>query len=152
MQLPHDKCVFICEIPDRRESAVNKKQWFILMAGVAGILLVMLYPRWVYPPHPLMPQERSIGYGFITQPPKPVDIVKEENGRRIVYTDRVAPRIDGEDLSKRIGQIMAITVCGLLILQRINKIESRKKHWILIILVTVGLVLAAHVHTASNTQ
>jgi hypothetical protein len=100
-----------------------------------------------------MLQERSIGYRFITQPPKPLPVVKEENGKKYFYTNQVvAPRVDRADLSARIVLITAIAVWGLWIVQRLPQIENRRKHWILIILVTVGLVLAAHIHTAGNTN
>lgn len=102
---------------------MNFKQCFFLVAAITGILLVVLSPRWYYPPHPLMPQERNIGYGLITQPPKPLGVFREENGQRYDYINQsVAPRIDRVDLSMRIGLIIATTVCGLWILQ------VRKKH------------------------
>lgn len=108
---------------------MDLKQWLILAAGVGGIIIVALCPRWFYPTHPLMPWERCIGYRFITQPPESVSIVKEERGRRIVYTDQfVAPRVDRADLSLRLGLIITLVVAGLGILRAIQKlkIESRR--------------------------
>jgi hypothetical protein len=60
-----------------------------------------------------MPRERYIGYRFITSPPEPVSIVKEDRGRRIVYTDQfVAPRVNRADLSLRIGLIITLVWPG----------------------------------------
>jgi hypothetical protein len=103
---------------------VDLKQWLILAAGVGGIIIVALCPRWLYPPHPLMPRQRYIGYRFITQPPEPVSIVKEENGRRIFYADQfIAPRVDRADLSLRIGLIITLVVAGLGILRAKQKFK-----------------------------
>jgi hypothetical protein len=103
---------------------VDFKQWLILAAGVGGIIIVALCPRWFYPTHPLMPRERYIGYRFITSPPEPVSIVKEDRGRRIVYTDQfVAPRVNRADLSLRIGLIITLVVAGLGILRAKQKLK-----------------------------
>lgn len=130
---------------------MDQKQWLILMTGIAGVLLVVLCPRWVYPSHHLMLNERNVGCRFITQPPQSVQVVKEENGRRYVYDEWIAPRIDRADLSARIVLIVGTTVWGLWIVWKLNRIERRRKHWILIILVTLCFFLAVDIHTAGTT-
>lgn len=130
---------------------MNLKQWLILMTGIAGTLLVVLCPRWVYPSPHLILHERNIGYRFITQPPQSVQVVKEEDGRRYVYDEWIAPRIDRADLSARIVLIVGITVWGLWIVRKLPRIGRRRKHWILIIFVTLCFFLAVDIHTAGNT-
>jgi hypothetical protein len=130
---------------------MDLKQWLILMTGIAGILLVVLCPRWVYPPLRLMLHERNVGFRFITQPPQSVQVVNEENGHRYFYDEWIAPRIDRADLSARIVLIIGITVWGLWIVQKLPRIEPRRKHWILIILAISCFFLAVDIHTAGNT-
>jgi len=64
----------------------------------------------------------------------------------------VVPRVDRVDLASRILLIIAITVWGLWIVRRLPQIENRRKHWILIILTTVGLILAADIQIAGNAR
>jgi di/tricarboxylate transporter len=132
---------------------MNLKQFIILAAGVAGLLLVALCPRWWYPSHSLMLQERIVGHRFITNPPKPLSLVRDAGGQRDFYTSQViAARIDWEDLIARIFLIAVITAWGLWILQRLEQIAYRKKHWLVIVLVTIGLILAANIQTAGKTN
>lgn len=131
---------------------MDLKQWLILMTGITGVVIVVLCPRWVYTPHPLMLQEKIIGYRFITQPPKSVQVVKEENGKRYVFNEWIAPRIDRADFWARLGLIMGITGWGLWIVQRLPQIENRRRHWILLTLMTVGLIMAAQIHAVGNTH
>jgi hypothetical protein len=132
---------------------MDLRRWLILASGVTGILLVALCPSWYYLPHPSMLEETSIGYRFITQPPRPLSVVKVENAKRSFYSNQmVVPRVDRVDLASRILLIIAITVWGLWIVRRLPQIENRRKHWILIILTTVGLILAADIQIAGNAR
>src|SRR6185369_10018864 len=101
---------------------MNSKQCFILIVGVIGILIVVLYPLWFYPAHPLMMPKESAGNSLITEPPKPLPVVRTENGRTTIYTgSRIAPHIDRIDLFKRVGMIFIVTLIGLLALQAMKK-------------------------------
>jgi hypothetical protein len=113
-----------------RNRMMDLKQWSVLIAGVTGLFLVVMCPRWFYPAHPLMPQEKRIGYRFITQPPKLRPVVKEIAREKHIYSNQgVAGRVDRVDLSARIGLIIAITVCGLWILRarKVNKLHRNKR-------------------------
>ena len=130
---------------------MDLKQWLILITGIAGTLFVFLCPRWVYPSHHLMLRERNGGYRFITQPPQSLQVVREEDGKRYVYDEWIAPRIDRADLATRLASIIGMTVWGLWIVQKLPRTERRRKHWIFIILVTFCLFLGAHIRTAGDT-
>jgi putative copper export protein len=58
---------------------------------------------------------------------------------------------DRADLFARIALIIGVTVWGLWIVQKLPRLERRRKHWILIILVTFCFFLGAHIHTAGDT-
>jgi hypothetical protein len=102
------------------------KHWILLAAGVVGILLVVLFPRWSYPAHPLMPKERAIGHRPIRAPPQPIPVTKEEAGHKYIYVrQRIQARIDYADLSLRVGIIVVAVICGLLMLRLKNSQNKR---------------------------
>jgi hypothetical protein len=94
------------------------KHWIILTAGLIGISVVVLSPRWLYPAHAFMPQESVIGYRFITNPPEPMTTISGEDGRKTTFIkgEGIEARIDYTDLTLRVGMIVVTVALGLLML------------------------------------
>jgi hypothetical protein len=105
---------------------MSLKYW-ILGGGSNRSVGMILFPRWAYPAHPLMPQGRTIGYRPITKPPRSIPVTKEEAGHKYIFIgQRIDPRIDYTDLSLRIGIIIAAVICGLLMLRLKNSQNKRR--------------------------
>jgi hypothetical protein len=102
------------------------KHMIILTAGLIGISVVVLSPRWLYPAHALMPQERVIGYRLITNPPEPMTTISGEDGRKTTFIkgQGIDARIDYRDLSLRVGLIVVTVALGLLML-RVRKRQKK---------------------------
>jgi len=99
--------------------SMSFKHWIIVGAGVIGILLVVLFPRWFYPAQRLMPQERTIGNRLIIKKPPSIPITMVRSGHIVIdIGQRIEARIDYPDLSLRVGFILAVVICGLLMLNR----------------------------------
>ena len=93
---------------------MNRKQWIILFAGIMGLTLVVLCPRWRYYHSTLTPDRNDAGYRFITQSPEPLPVIEHQSRRRIHFAGQsIQPRIDYADFSLRTGVIIAVVLFGL---------------------------------------
>lgn len=105
------------------------KPLIIIVAGIVGIVLVGLYPRWVYFNQTLVSEEINLGYRHITEPHAAPSIIKIENGRKIHYQVKGAePQIDRQELSSRIGLIVIAVFCGLWGLRAHSRYNQKREN------------------------
>ena len=77
-------------------------------------MLVVLCPRWGYYHPTLTPNRKDAGYRFISQSPKPLPVIEQQGGGRIVFAGQtIQPRINYGDASLRTGVIIAVVLFGL---------------------------------------
>ena len=111
---------------------MNWKQTVVIVSAIIGLILVVLYPRWIYPDQVLRPGMRKIVYAKITNPPEPLSLqVRNEVNSRLINViyvgKKMEPDIDYKDLSLRVGLIIIVAAVGFFILRTKGRRELSDK-------------------------